>query len=327
MEDGLQVTTALVPVRGDDSLTGYLENARTYSQASKAPNTRRAYRSDWSAFERFCSEHAQVSLPASPRTVALYASALAGSGSLKTNTIARHLSAISQAHQLAGLPSPTGEALVRTVMAGIRRVHGTAARGKAPVSPELLKRFLEHVPQDLRGIRDRALLLVGFAGAFRRSELVALQVKDVQFVPEGLAATIPHSKTDTEGAGEIIGIPYGKEEATCPVRALRVWLENSGVEDGPIFRAVDRWTGVSRRALEDHRVALIVKRLAARAGCDPAIFSAHSLRSGFATAAAEGGASERAIMDQTRHRSLKQVRRYIRRGSLFRDNPVHNTGL
>lgn len=323
----MAASTAVVPVPGDESLACYLENARTYSQASKAPNTRRAYRADWAAFERFCREHAQVSLPASPRTVALYASALAGSGRVKANTITRHLSAISQAHQLAGLPSPTREALVRTVMAGIRRVHGTAVRAKAPVSPELLKRFLEHVPQDLRGMRDRALLLVGFAGAFRRSELVALRVKDVQFVPEGLAATIPHSKTDADGAGEIIGIPYGKDEVTCPVRALRAWLENSGVEEGPIFCAVDRWTGVSRRPLEDHRVALIIKKLAAKAGCDPAAFSAHSLRSGFATAAAEGGASERAIMDQTRHRSLKQVRRYIRRGSLFRDNPVRNTAL
>lgn len=312
---------------GGEVLASYIDHARAYSQASKAPNTRRAYRSDWSAFEAFCRRHTQESLPASPQTVALYASALASAGKVKANTITRSLSAISQAHQLAGLPSPTHEALVRTVMAGIRRLHGTASHGKAPVSPEMLKRLLRHLPDDVRGMRDRALLLMGFAGAFRRSELVALEVKDIQFLPEGLAVTIPHSKTDADGMGEIIGIPFAKDEGACPVRALRAWLANSGVEEGPVFRAVDRWTGVSRRPIESHRVAIIIKQLAAKAGFDAAAFSAHSLRSGLATAAAEGGASERAIMDQTRHRSLRQVRRYIRRGSLFRDNPFQNTGL
>ena len=320
-------STALVPVPHSAALARYAEQAHTYAAASKAPNTQRAYRADWASFTRFCADHGAVSLPAEPQTVALYATALAASGRLKANTITRRLSAISQAHQLAGLASPAREPLVRTVMAGIRRVHGTAAQAKAPLSPELLRRLLAHIPDDLRGRRDRALLLVGFAGAFRRSELVALRLEDVAFVPEGLVVTISQSKTDPEGAGQAIGIPYGKEEATCPVRALRAWFDSSGITGGAIFRAVDRWTGISNRAIEDHRVPRIIKQLAARAGLDAAAFAAHSLRSGMATAAAEGGATERAIMDQTRHRSLKQVRRYIRRGSLFRDNPVASTTL
>lgn len=321
------VVPTLIPVPDSEGLTRYVDRARTYAQASKAKNTQRAYRSDWADFERFCHDHAQVCLPALPDTVALYAAALADSGRVKTNTITRRLSAISQAHQLAGFPSPVKEALVRTVMAGIRRVHGTAAQAKAPLSPELLRRMLVQVPNDLRGLRDRALLLVGFAGALRRSEIVALRVEDVEFAPEGLILTIPHSKTDPEAAGQTIGIPFGKDENTCPVRALRAWLERAGIEVGPIFRAVDRWTGVSARALEDHRVAVLIKKLAAKAGLDAGAFAGHSLRSGLATSAAEGGATERAIMEQTRHRSLKQVRRYIRRGSLFRDNPVASTSL
>jgi site-specific recombinase XerD len=318
-------TATLVPVAQSEALTHYVAQARTYAQASKAENTQRAYRADWAAFARFCLEHQQASLPAAPQTVALYATALAPH--LKANTITRHLSAISQAHQLAGFPSPTREAIVRTVMAGIRRVHGTIAQAKAPLSPDLLRRLLAQLPDDLRGRRDRALLLIGFAGALRRSELVALTVADMEFVPEGLVVTIPQSKTDPEGAGQTIGIPYGKDEITCPVRAVRGWLESSGIRVGPIFRAVDRWTGMSTRALEDHRVAILIKRLAVKAGLDADAFAGHSLRSGLATSAAEGGATERAIMEQTRHRSLTQVRRYIRRGSLFHDNAVSHTRL
>jgi site-specific recombinase XerD len=315
----------LIPLHHSDALTHYVAQAHSYAQASKAANTQRAYRADWASFSRFCLEHGQESLPAAPQTVALYATALASR--LKANTITRHLSAISQAHQLGGFLSPTREGIVRTVIAGIRRVHGTAAQAKAPLSPDLLRRLLAQVPDDLRGRRDRALLLIGFAGAFRRSELVALTIPDVEFVTEGLVLTIPHSKTDPEGAGQTIGIPYGKDEVTCPVRALRKWFDCSGIKIGPIFRAVDRWTGVSDRALEDHRVAVIIKKLATKAGLEAVVFAGHSLRSGLATSAAEGGATERAIMEQTRHRSLKQLRRYVRRGSLFRDNPVASTSL
>ena len=320
--------TSLVPGPvATPALERYVGRAQSYAQASKAANTQRAYRADWADFQAFCAEHRLDRLPAAAETLALYIAALADSGHIKASTIARRLSAISQAHQLAGFASPAQEPLVRSVMAGVRRVHGSACDPKAPLSPELLRLLLAHAGPDLRGKRDRALLLIGFAGAFRRSELAALRMEDIRFVPEGLVVTIPKSKTDPACEGQLIGIPYGGAEPTCPIRALREWLEGAGIKDGPIFRAVDRWTGVSDRAIEDHRIAVIIKALAAKAGLDQSSFSGHSLRSGLATTAAHAGASERSIMDQTRHRSLTQVRRYIRRGSLFRDNAAATTGL
>jgi integrase len=184
------------------------------------------------------------------------------------------------------------------------------------------------MPDDLRGARDRALLLIGFAGAFRRGEIVRLRYEDIRFGDEGLVVTIPQSKTDPEGEGQTVGIPYGSHPESCPVRALENWLAGSNITYGYLFTRIERWGGeVTSKPISDHQLAKIIKRLAHRAGLDPAAFSGHSLRSGLATAAAEGGATERAIMDQTRHRSLKQVRKYIRRGSLFRDNAAARSGL
>ena len=309
-----------------DPLSPYLAEAQTYIRSAKAENTIRAYRSDWTGFAAFCRGREVSSLPAAPATVAAYAAETARR--LKANTIERHLTAISQAHQLAGLANPAADKLVRTVMAGIRRVKGTAQRGKEPLSPELLRQMFANAPEDLRGLRDRALLLAGFAGAFRRSELVQLRYEDVRFTDEGLVVTIPKSKTDQEGAGQTIGIPFGCHPESCPVRALRAWLERSNITCGYLFTAIGRWGGeVTAKPICDHQLAKIIKRLAVRAGLDPAAFSGHSLRSGLATSAAEGGATERAIMEQTRHRSLKQVRKYIRRGSLFKDNAAARSGL
>jgi integrase len=196
------------------------------------------------------------------------------------------------------------------------------------LSPELLRRMFAEAPGDLRSLRDHALLLIGFAGAFRRSELVALRFEDVRYTEDGLVVTIPKSKTDPEGEGQPIGIPYGSHPESCPVRALEAWLESSNITYGYLFTAIGRWGGeVTGKPICDHQLAKIIKRLASSAGLDPAAFSGHSLRSGLATSAAEGGATERAIMDQTRHRSLKQVRKYIRRGSLFKDNAAARSGL
>ena len=309
-----------------DSLSLYLAETESYVRSAKAANTVKAYRSDWAHFQSFCAGRNLPSLPAAPVTLAAYAadSAL----HLKARTVERHLTAISQAHQLAGYPNPAEDKLVRTVMAGIRRVKGTAQAGKEPLSPQLLRKMFEHTSGDLRTVRDRALLLVGFAGAFRRSELVALQHQDVRFGEEGIIITIPKSKTDPEGAGQTLGIPYGSHPESCPVRALTIWLDRSGITCGYLFPVIGRW---GREALAkpicDHQLAKIIKRLASKAGLNPEIFSGHSLRSGLATSAAEGGASERSIMDQTRHRSLKQVRKYIRRGSLFKDNAAARSGL
>ena len=309
-----------------EAVLPYTGDTDKYVRAAKAANTVRAYRSDWRAFESFCRGRDLAALPASPATVVAYAADRASH--LKANTIERHLAAISQAHQLASVPNPVEDKLVRTVMAGIRRAKGTAQKGKEPLSAELLRKMLSQMPDDLRAARDRALVLVGFAGAFRRSELVALRYEDIRFSEEGLVVTIPRSKTDPEGEGHTIGIPYGSHPESCPVRALEKWLARSSITYGCLFTRIGRWGGeVTGQPISDHQLAKIIKRLAHAAGLDADAFSGHSLRSGLATAAAEGGATERAIMDQTRHRSLKQVRKYIRRGSLFRENAAAKSGL
>jgi len=260
--------------------------------------------------------------------VALYLTHLVDDRKRKTSTLARRIAAISQVHQAAGYPTPTAESVVRSVLAGIRRVHGSEQTAKTALSPELLRKLVAGLPGTLRGRRDRALLLVGFAGALRRSELVALAVRDVAFEAEGMVLTIRRSKTDPEAAGQLVGIPYGEQPETCPVRALQAWLEAARITEGAVFRPIERWSNIVQpRALEDRRVATLLKELVERAGLDPKTFAGHSLRSGLATAAAAGGASERAIMDQTRHKSVKQLRRYIQRGSLFRDNAVAYTGV
>jgi integrase len=241
------------------------------------------------------------------------------------------LAAISQVHKAAGFASPRGAAEVQEVMKGIRRSLGVAQVQKAPILLSDLRAMVEALPIGLAGLRDRALLLVGFAGAFRRSELVALDIRDVNFAPEGLEVTLRRSKTDQEGVGRKIGLPYGSNPSTCPVRALQAWLNASapqGTTSGPIFREVrpDGRT-VMVAPLTGQSVALIVKKAATGAGLDPAKFSGHSLRAGLATSAAKAGKSERAIMAQTGHRSEKMVRRYIRDASLFDDNAASGIGL
>jgi integrase len=182
------------------------------------------------------------------------------------------------------------------------------------------------LPDGLLGVRDRALLLVGFAGAFRRSELVSLDRPDLEFTKDGLTVMLRRSKSDQEGQGRKVGIPYGSNPETCPVRALQAWLEAAAITDGPVFRGVTRHGKVQGR-LSGYAVALIVKRYAAVGGLDPSRYAGHSLRAGLATAAAIGGASERSIMNQTGHKSITMVRRYIRDGNLFRENAAAKTGL
>ena len=182
------------------------------------------------------------------------------------------------------------------------------------------------LPDNLLGLRDRALLLIGFAGAFRRSELVSLDVEDVEECAEGLRVTLRRSKTDQEGAGEVKGIPYGRKLETCPVRALRAWLEAAGITAGPIFRSVNRHGQVQPGRLSDKAVALVVKRAAEAAGFDATRYAGHSLRTGLTTSAAAAGVQERDIMRQTGHRSVNMVRRYIREGELFRSNAAAQVG-
>jgi len=302
------------------------ERARGYAERAKADNTVRAYRADWRDFAAWCEARAQPALPAPPETVALYLTDLAGMGR-KASTIGRRLSAISQAHQLAGFPSPTKDGRVRAVLAGIRRTHGSAQEAKAPALADDIRAMVAALPAGLVGTRDRALLLLGFAGAFRRSELVALDVADLAETRDGLVVTLRRSKTDQAGQGRTIGIPRGQRPETCPVAAVETWTIAAGIAEGALFRPVDRHGGVSPRRLTAQSVALVVKKRAKAAGLDPARYAGHSLRAGLATSAAAAGASERAIMDQTGHRSVAMVRRYIRDGSLFRDNAAAKVGL
>jgi site-specific recombinase XerD len=302
------------------------ERVDDYAGRSKSAATIKAYASGWRDFLNFCAERERSALPASDQTVALYLSARADRGA-RAATIARRLVVISQAHKGADLPSPTTSSLVRRVHAGVRRTIGTAQVGKAPALVADLKKMLEKLPGTRVGLRDRALLLVGFAGAFRRAELVSLDIADVEFSSAGLVVTLRRSKTDQEGKSRRLGIPFGSSEATCPVRALQAWLETARIQDGPIFRPLDRFQRVQPTRLSAERVALIVKRRAKAVGLDPARYAGHSLRAGLATSAAAAGASERVIMSQTGHRSADMVRRYIREGSLFRENAAALVGL
>jgi len=322
-------TDLILPDRPVNAQIGPLaeiaERASEYVQQSKSKNTIRAYRSDWAHFEGWCKAHGQSALPATPETVALYMTDL--SSTHKTGTIIRRISAISQAHQIVGLETPTKSSQVRLVLAGIRRSLGTAQTAKLPVLVDDLRRMLAGLPENLLGIRDRVLLLIGFCGAFRRSELVALDAGDVAVTRDGLVVTIRRSKTDQEGEGRKIGIPYAAHVETCAVRSLQDWLEKSGITEGALFRPIDRFGNMASARLSAAAVADIVKRYATAVGLDAAGFAGHSLRSGLATSAAMAGASERSIMKQTGHRSTNMVRRYIRDGSLFRENAVAAVGL
>jgi integrase len=279
----------------------------------------------WCGTSRYAARQRACELPAAPEAVALYLTARAET--CKTSTLQRRLSSISQAHQAANLESPTQNAAVSAVWAGIRRAKGTAQQGKAPCVTADLRQMIEALPDNLLGVRDRALLLIGFAGAFRRSELVSLNREDVEVTNEGLVITLRRGKCDQEAAGRKVGVPFGSNPATCPVRSLKAWLEASEITTGPLFRSVNRHGQLQPVRLSPKAVALTVKKRAAEAGLDAAKFSGHSLRSGLATSAAASGASERAIMAQTGHRSLATVRKYIRPASLFLENAASSLGL
>lgn len=302
------------------------ERARAVVDQSKAPNTVRAYRADWIHFSQWCAERNLEVLPAAPEVVVLYLTDLAGHA--KVSTLNRRLSAIGQAHQIAGHESPTHSTPVRQLMARVRRTRTVTTTAKRPVLVEDLKAMLDQLPPGLLGLRDRALLLLGFTGAFRRSELVALNCEDLERRPDGFVATIRRSKTDKEARGRMVAIPRGhQEERTCPVAAVEAWLAAAGIESGSVFRLINRHGHVLSNRLSGEAVALVVKRWAEALGYDPAQFAGHSLRAGLATSAARAGKSEFAIMQQTGHRSVATVRRYIREGNLFRENAAEGLGL
>lgn len=300
--------------------------ARELAEDSRAANTLRAYESDMADFRAWCaSQHPPLEpLPAEPLTVALYVAALADVR--KTSTIRRRLSAISVVHQLAGFESPTHDAAVQAVWKGTRRTKGTAPTKKRAARTKVITSLVAPLGTTLADVRDRALLLMGFAGALRRSELVALNVHDVTEDSDGLVVTIRRSKGDQEAHGEIRGIPYGSKPATCPVRAWRAWLATSGITHGPAFRSVSRHRQMSAKRLTDGAVARMVKRRAQQAGVE-GDFAGHSLRAGFATEAYAQGTPELAIMRHGRWRSAAVMRGYVEEGGVWNDNAAQRLGL
>jgi site-specific recombinase XerD len=331
-EDGsnktsINIGSEVVPASVTAELSGLALKTRQYLAAAKADNTRRAYRADWENFESWCREHSLDSLPATAETVALYISDLASSH--KPATLRRRLTVISRAHQAAGHPSPSSmeQKLVTETLKGIRRTFGTLQVGKAPLYTQQVQLMTRALPETLQGIRDRALLLLGFAGAFRRSELARLNVEDIAVGRDGLVIRLRRSKTDQEGQGRKVGIPYGSHPDTCPVRCYQDWLAASKLERGPVFRRIDRHGRLAAKALHRDSVGLIIKRAAARIGLDDAEYAGHSLRAGMCTQSFINGASELDIMRQTGHRSLATVRKYIRDGMLFHENAASKLGL
>jgi site-specific recombinase XerD len=301
-----------------------LDQVREYIRASKAENTLRGYQSDWRAFCAWCEGHGLCPLPANPENVAAFIAECAGH--LKPGSIQRRLNAIAEAHKAVGVESHTHTAVVRNTMKGIRRTKGSAPTQKAPTLTDDVRSMVGVTDAGIIGARDRALILLGFAGAFRRSEPVGFDAEDCICGKDGLTVMLRKSKTDQNGAGRKIGIPYGSNPETCPVRVLQTWVDAADVSAGPLFRSISRHGHVKAGRLSGIDVARIVK-MAVRAGLDAAKYAGHSLRAGHATSAAIAGASERSIMNQTGHRSVQMVSRYIRDGSLFRDNSAGKLGL
>ena len=285
-----------------------------YALAEKSPATRRAYRSDFAAFTAWCAGRTLDPIPAAPETVAAFIADQANAG-LRASTLGRRVAAIAYAHSLAGLEPPTNSKAVRVVLGGIRRKIGTRPTQKAPATAERIAAMLAGLPDTLTGKRDRALLALGFAGAFRRSELVALELADLAVETEGVRVHIRHSKTDQEGRGQEIAIPRGTK--LQPVRAVQDWLKAAKIEDGPVFRSIDRHGRIGA-ALSAQSVALIVKRRAEAAGLDPQEFAGHSLRAGFLTSAAEAGADVLRMMEVSRHKRVETVQGYVRRANGFK---------
>lgn len=297
-----------------------VRRAAEHAKHARASSTRRAYARAWEAWTAYAEAHSANALPASPLVVAAYLAHLDAEG-LGASSIDVALASIVDAHRAADLDPPTTDRRVRDVRAGLRAQRGTRHRAKAALAPFELREMIGALPPDLKGTRDRALLLCGFASALRRSELVALFVEDLEFTSRGVVFLVRRSKTDQQGQGVEVPI-HAAPGPLCPVAALRAWLEASGIESGPVFRSVSRWGRVGSSPLSDRFVASVVKHAAARVGLEPRELGGHSLRSGFATTAARQGANLAEIGAITRHASADQIAKYIRRGTLFEADPL-----
>jgi site-specific recombinase XerD len=295
-------------------------------QSSKANNTVRAYKSDFKDFGIFCAKNGIKSLPSEPKIVSLYLTHLSMKD-VKISTLKRRLVSIGVIHKLKGYYLDTKHPSIIENIMGIKRRKGSIQKAKKPILINKLKKIInvidEQKREEIKKLRDRSIILIGFSGGFRRNELVSLNYDDLDFVPEGLKINIKRSKTDQFGEGSIKGLPYFNSSKYCPVVSLQKWIEISKITSGPLFRRFTKGSNLSENRLTDQTVALIIKEYLNIAGIDSRNYSGHSLRSGFATSAAESGAEERSIMAMTGHKSTEMVRRYIKEANLFKNNPLN----
>jgi len=280
---------------------------------SKSPNTIRAYKSDFNHFIEFCKKNSFKFLPAEPKVVSFYLTHL--SGISKVSTLKRRLASISVIHKLKGHYIDIKHPLIIENLMGIQRKKGVFQKSKNPILINELKEIINVIEKnntnELKKNRDKALILIGFSGGFRRSELVNIDLEDIEFTKEGLKIFIKRSKTDQSGEGMTKAIPYFKEKSFCPVIFLKKWIEVSNIKKGLLFN------------ISDKMVAILIKRYLLKAGFDSKKYSGHSLRSGFATVAADFGADEKSIMNMTGHKTTQMVRRYIKEANLFKNNPLN----
>ena len=295
---------------------------------SKANNTIRAYKSDFRDFGGFCAKNGLKSLPADPKVVSLYMTYLSTKDA-KMSTLRRRLVSIGVIHRLKGHYLDMKHPIIIENLMGIKRKKGSYQKGKKPILINHLKLMIEAIDKDtsdetgIRKLRDKTIILLGFAGGFRRIELISIDFEDLEFVSEGVKIFIRKSKTDQFGEGMIKGLPYFTNQKYCPVWHLKKWLEISEIKSGPIFRRFSKGLNLGNNRLTDQSVALFLKKHLSNAGIENQNYSGHSLRSGFATATAESGADERSIMAMTGHKTTQMVRRYIQEANLFKNNALN----
>ena len=294
-------------------------------KSSKANNTLRAYKSDFKEFCGFCAKHGFHSLPTEPKVVSLYLPHL--SKNSKISTLRRRLVSIGMVHKLKGHYLDTKHPIIIENLLGIKRVKGSYQKGKKPILINHLKSIINVIDEqkidEIKKARDKALLLVVFAGGFRRTELISIDHEDLEFVTEGVKIIVKKSKTDQFGEGMTKGLPYFSNEKYCPVNNLKNFLELSNIKSGPIFRRFAKGSLLTNYRLTDQSVVLIIKGYLNLAGIENKNYSGHSLRSGFATVAADSGADERSIMTMTGHKTTQMVRRYIREANIFKNNALN----
>ena len=296
---------------------------------SKANNTLRAYKSDFNDFGAFCAKHNFKSLPSEPKVVSLYITHL--SKNSKISTLRRRIVSISMVHKLKGHYLDTKHPIIVENLMGIRRTKGSIQKGKKPILISHLKSIINVINnqkiEENKKLRDKSIILIGFGGGFRRTELISIDYEDLEFVPEGLKITIKRSKTDQFGEGMIKGLPYFTNEKYCAVKNLQKWLEISKINSGPIFRRFSKGLSLTNKRLTDQSVVLLMKEYLNLAGIENKNFAGHSLRSGFATVAAASGADERSIMAMTGHKSTQMVRRYIKEANIFKNNALSKINI